>query len=297
MKDGSSVCAGRFEASGLPPKALRFRTRTVVQVTLIRPGTGTVDEGWISDQFDAGLAKLNDYLVTAGAVTQDPAVGPITRLDLPPVVLCLLGDVRDEHPDPGFFLLHAGEQVEANPVSLAQAEHMANLVSKQHSDGHPFWLLGEALVETRGALDRGRAAHAVIEAGIAFEVLVAALVRELAALDGLTAAQVGGILDAGLKNVLTDHLPKMAALTIDLDDPGNIFGAWRVNTYDLRNRVVHEGYRPPLSEARQAAYSVKAAVDHVGLELAKHERTRDIGLMIAAPADYQDDGDDSPSGS
>jgi hypothetical protein len=27
-------------------------------------------------------------------------------------------------------------------------------------------------------------------------------------------------------------------------------------------------------------------VDHVGLELAKDERTRDIGLMVAAPRDY-----------
>jgi hypothetical protein len=280
-----------------PSKKLQFlETRTVVQLTLIRPGPDAVDEEWLSDQFDAGLAKLNDYLVTVGAVTQDPAIGPISARDLPPAVICLVGEVTEEHPDPGFFLLHVGEQVEAEAVSFAQAEHMAHLVAKQHSDGHPFWLLGEALAETRRALDRGRPAHVVIEAGIAFEVLVSALVRELAALNGLPAEKVEGILDAGLKNVLIDHLPKLAGLCIDLNDPENIFGAWYVHAYDLRNRVVHGGYRPSLAEARQAANSVKAVVDHVGLELAAHERTREIGQMIAVPRpDYQPESHPSKS--
>jgi hypothetical protein len=184
------------------------------------------------------------------------------------------------------FILHIDNQVGANLISPEQAEHIGNLVGKQHAGGHPFWLLGEGLVETRRALGRGRAAHAVIEAGIAFEVLVAALVRELSALEGVPPDEVERILNAGLKNVVTDHLPRLTGLTVDLDDKSNIFGSWWSNTYVLRNRVVHEGHRPSLSEARQAVLSVKAAVDHIGLELAKHDKTREVGLMIAAEPIY-----------
>jgi hypothetical protein len=267
-------------------KARWTEARTVLQLTRIQPAPAQVNEEWLSDQFDAGVRKLNDYLVSAAAVTQDRAVGPVSRQDFPMVVPYFLGDIFEQHPPLSMFILHVDQQVGANPVSPGQADHIKNLVAKQHAGGHPFWLLGEALVETRRALGRGRAAHAVIEAETAFEVLVGALVRELVALDRLPTSRVEGIRNAGLKNVLVDHLPQLSGLHVDLEDRDNVFGAWWTNAYLLRNRVVHEGYRPTLPEAWEAANYVKAVVDHVGLELAKDERTRDIGLMVAAPRDY-----------
>jgi hypothetical protein len=96
-------------------------TVAVVQLTRLVAAPGDADNGWYSDQFDVALAKLNEFLVAVAAVSLDPAIGPVSRLDLPIGAVLLVSSVESHSPpEMSLFLLNYGAQGEAN---LLTAEH------------------------------------------------------------------------------------------------------------------------------------------------------------------------------
>lgn len=241
------------------------------------------DNDWFSDQFDVALAKLNEFLIAVAAVSGDPAIGPVSRLDLPLAAVLLAGPVDSgAPPEVSIFLLNYGPQGQADLLSPEQAEHISNIVAKQHGDGHPFFSLGEALVEARRAGSRGRVAHAVLELGTAFELLVSTVVREVGAINGLDDQKVQGVLTSGLKNVLEHHLPKLIGVDVDLLDPQNVFGRWNRDAYVLRNAVVHEGLRPVWSQLQDASKAVEMVIETVARALKSRAETELLGQMLAS---------------
>lgn len=265
------------------PDSIRGQeTRTVVQLTRIDAFAD--EESWISDEFDAGLQKLNELLVVVASVVEDPSVGPLARADLPMAVPYLLGPVDDPEPElQSYFLLHWGPQGDAELLTQPQVDRLTAISARQHGQGHPFFQVAEALVETRRARLRGRYAQAVLESGTAFELMVSAVVREVGPWRGKDGNRVSGILYAGLKNILTEHFGSLVGSTVDLDDPTNVFGAWHGTAYELRNRVVHRGYRPTEREVDDCIAAVKEVIDHVSLSLAADPDTHDVGVMLAIP--------------
>jgi len=154
------------------------------------------------------------------------------------------------------------------------------------------------MVEMRRALARGRHAHAALELGIAFELLIATIVREVGPLRGDCEAKVARILDAGLKNVLKDHLPRLTGLAVDLDNVENVVGRWRRDAYDLRNRVIHSGYRPTYAEVNRAREAVGAVIDALYAALRSDPVTEELSGMLSTPASGTDSssssGEDDP---
>ena len=258
--------------------------RTAVQLTRISTAPSGIDpEGWVSDQFDLGLSKLNELLIATAAVARDSNIGPISRADLPMAVPFLLGPADGSAPtEKSLMLLHYGAQGKADDMSDEALSHAFNLAARQHGAGHPFFAMGEAMVESRRAFTRGRYGHAVLEMGVAFEVLVATVVREGGQARGYSPQKIQGILDAGLKNILTDHMPKLLGSAVDLDDPSTPFGQWSRDAYALRNNVVHRGHRPGEPEAAMARVAIHGVIDHIADRLSADQATSHLGPLLAA---------------
>lgn len=273
------------------PSTLRgIEWRCVVQVTRIERVAFPQDEQrsenvtyeWLSDQFEIALTKLNELLVAAAAVSRDPAIGPIAPPELPPAVPFIASRIGEN--DPGLrslLLLHPGPQGKADDLSDDEVQHIFNITARQHGPGHPFFPMGEAMTEARRALARGRSAQAVLELGIAFELLVATLVRELGPRRGYDVQKIEGVLDAGLKNILQDHVPKLVQVDVDLGDATTEFGEWWMHAYLLRNRIVHRGYRPSVSEAEQARAAVHGVIELVATQLGG-DSEQDLAALLAS---------------
>jgi hypothetical protein len=266
--------------------------RAVVQITRISAAPTSTDEEagelWVSDEFDEGLSELNEFLVTLASVAREPAIGPITRFDLPPAVVFFMSPLTlDDEPDvdapapkSAALLLHHGNFGVAADIPDPVLHHVMNVQSMQRGPGHPFFGYAEAMVSARRSLAQGRAAAAILESGTAMEVLVSATIREVAPLRGMTSQKAQNILDGSFKSRLEHHLGPLTGLTVDLSSSTNTVGAWYLGGYQSRNDVVHRGHRPELAEARAAVREVEGVVRDLGRALQADPATQSIGGLL-----------------
>ena len=90
---------------------------------------------------------------------------------------------------------------------------------------------------------------AVMEVETAFEVLVDEAVARFYRGQGLKESEIRNKLEAGLMNLLKDHVPKSCGKPF-LDTPE--YTDWKQYLYDLRNAVVHDGASINAEEAKKA---------------------------------------------
>jgi hypothetical protein len=263
--------------------------RAVAQITRIAPSDAEGGEAWLSDQFDASLNELNQFLVVLAAVTQDPSIGPIAVQELPSAVVFFteamsIEDLEQTHvaPEPSLLMIHPGTEGLAPTISEEQLHRARAVHALQHGPGHPFFPYAEAMVSARHALLHGRNAQAVLEAGTAIEILASAVIREVATRRGLDQERVQAIREQGLRNRLDPHLGTLVGISIDLNRSNDAVGRWYNGAYRLRNRIVHEGYRPSVNEASDALREARDFVATVGRGLYENSDTREIGELLVA---------------
>ena len=90
---------------------------------------------------------------------------------------------------------------------------------------------------------------AVMEVETAFEVLVDEAVARFYRGQGLKESEIMSKLEAGLMNLLKDHIPKSCGEPF-LDKPE--YTDWKQYLYDLRNAVVHDGAQVNAEQAAKA---------------------------------------------
>src|SRR3990172_3839358 len=99
---------------------------------------------------------------------------------------------------------------------------------------------------------------AVVEAETAFETLVENIVARYYRKAGLSEPDIDAKLNAGLKNLLKDHIPSCC---------GEVFVGtqehtdWETDLYDLRNAVVHSGASADADKAARALAAAERALD------------------------------------
>ncbi len=99
---------------------------------------------------------------------------------------------------------------------------------------------------------------AVVEAESAFEVSVHEIVSRYYRNGGVSPAKIDNILDAGLKNLLQDHVPKSCGKQFVGTEE---HGVWEARLYDLRNKIVHQGVSVTADDARNALAAAERALE------------------------------------
>lgn len=120
----------------------------------------------------------------------------------------------------------------------------------------------------------------MLEAGVAFEVFASTVVREVRNLRAYDSESTARVLECGFKNIVGDHLSTAAGIDVDLSDVSTPLGHWWRSAYLLRNRVVHQGYKPTQSEAEAALAATADAIGHVAAGLANSADTRGVSALI-----------------
>lgn len=107
---------------------------------------------------------------------------------------------------------------------------------------------------------------AVVEAEIAFEVNIDELVTKYYRNEGWSAFEIDNIMKAGLKNLLTDHIPKSCG------EPFVGTGehtAWERDLYSLRNRIIHDGVAVTAMETQKALDAAEKALEWISEQASK----------------------------
>lgn len=102
---------------------------------------------------------------------------------------------------------------------------------------------------------------AVVEAETAFETLVDQTVVEHYRAQGASDAEIDNKMQAGLKNLIKDHLPRCCS-----EQPfvGTMeHSTWENDLYSLRNAVVHNGASVDADEARKALDAAEKALQWI----------------------------------
>ncbi|MFD7985469.1 hypothetical protein ACFV4M_19140 [Kitasatospora indigofera] len=136
-------------------------------------------------------------------------------------------------------------------------------------DGNPFFLWLEWIQEARRALTvDGDYALAVVLANTASEVFLDALLSLLLWDSGADPESAAGYFEEGkVTRRLKSNFPSLLGGNWSLDAPGPI-ASWFKQSFQLRHRVVHGGYRPTRAEAAKAVQLVYSLENYCYTRLA-----------------------------
>jgi tetratricopeptide (TPR) repeat protein len=255
---------------------------TVVKAERIVPSRiGEFDESWLREQFHVVLSKLNNQLLALGAAAGNHRIHPVHEVELPSVILGWQQDLRDlGDPDrpPRLFLLflHPGQE-------RVSTDHDATIINRamgisDHLGHGPFSRAMEFLYAAQRSAETGRAAHAVLEAGTAVELLVDGVVRAIGKANVWTDERLENVLvKTPFRSRYVDHFARALGLSVDESklrpDPVD---AWLDGGYELRNQVAHSGYQPTDAEAVDALSQASSL-----LQFAAERAARDPALGIS----------------
>ncbi|MBM7846283.1 hypothetical protein [Herpetosiphon giganteus] len=122
-------------------------------------------------------------------------------------------------------------------------------------------LYEELLISARYYLSISNWRMACVEIQTCFEVFVSEIVREYYVKKGKTLNQITNILDCGLKNLIKDHMNKVLSKQFDTNNP--IYNDWLNKTYNIRNKIVHEGYQVAYEEAIESILAVEESLEYL----------------------------------
>lgn len=237
-------------------------------------------------ELDVVLDDLNDYIIALGLVTNDARRRPVAVGDLPflcPVVL--EGVPMAEGQRVGANFIYPIHDVTQGPhavpeVSDEQFKHAALLSRDAFTKAMPFWPFYEFMFRCHSDAVLNRFAEATVSLGTAIEVLFATIVRVAGPMIGEEDSKTRAVLDCPLRSLVEHHLSRYCHTPVDLGSTENPFGRWWAEGYALRNRVVHEGYRPKEAEFDTAYGAASALIAAVKQGLKNDPRTAALGEAL-----------------
>lgn len=245
-------------------------------------------------EFDAGLADLNDLLVALGLSGHELSIGPIHIGDLPAMVPVIVERIGRGEGDRrvGWSELH---HLHFQWPDIAPGEREPEVIRDAVAIFNDIQTVGEPLLPffelwRRSEVDdaAGRHSQAILALGTAIEVLVSTLIREIGSRRGVNVDKILGPNGPGLKNLVVDHLPKYVGAPIsmgDLEDRGHAVGWWWIDGYELRNRVAHQGERADGGDVEEAVMAARHLIEWLGEQITKQADVSDLGnrpFMVGA---------------
>jgi hypothetical protein len=239
-------------------------------------------------ELDSCLSYLNSFLLALGLARNDPSIAPVARGDLPrlcPVILetAPMESARNAVSYP--YQIHG-----INPHKHAttrtfqemdDSERLAvDLARDVYFTDEPWFLYYELMQQAVAGYDEHRDRAPVLALGTAIEVLFAIAIRQAALAHGETEEAIAAILDYPLRNQIEHHLPRYVNCVVSTTDTTNAFGRWWQGGYELRNKVVHDGYRPTRTEIKAALEDAMALADVLSAGLASDPTTVHLSHWI-----------------
>lgn len=217
-------------------------------------------EGALNDAFDRCLDGLNELLRAYSIMTKDWRVSPLARQTVAQFVPWGAREPDAAKPrGPGVFLVNKGDPMDAPARPTLTDEQVRHLMMAVARDRQGV-VRGDPVMNAAELARRAqRAAH--VDADYAeclvwsyawIEALLDAVLLMLAWEEGVNVEESGKWQDAQLIKRVTAHLPGRLKGAWNVKQTGTAMNVWERRVARVRHRVIHEQYRPSLSEAERA---------------------------------------------
>jgi hypothetical protein len=238
--------------------------------------TGAITEETLVELFDRVLHQLNEFIAMLGFARSDPLIGTVRRTELPSHVAVML-DIPvsgARQLELSYLELH-GFAAQQTP-SEEDVSRAIDFAFRDRLVNWPFRSVVLLIHRARRDLLGGDYDQGVIALATAVELLAEATIAAVLRTQD-EAHRIPGVLQAGLTNVLRDHLaPMLRRLGADDD----VVGRWVDQCYALRKRVAHEGIRPHGTEAMRALNATMDLASTLGTALRRDPTFAHIGDQL-----------------
>lgn len=202
---------------------------------------------------DDSIVYLNDIMISYILNNSYNDVHYITKEMLDPIIIMEYVEVENWESDMCMICLNQNFPVKLSKFSNFQ--NLARVLDIATNEFNPF-ISGEMFISfSKTQFRRGFYLEAVIYAQIAVEVTIKAiyglLLKEVEAIDEDIIQQK--IEDTPFMTIVK-RLPEYLGGNWNLKDTRTEVGKWYINTYDLRNYIVHLGQLPSFDETDNAIY-------------------------------------------
>jgi hypothetical protein len=261
----------------------RQPVRTAVAISLYavdREGSYLSDEA-AQPRAKEALDALNDFLAALSMGGDDALVGPLAAGDLPVAVPYVSEVVPGYDKAPrrtdGMAGLHvwAPELLDI-PRPAAEIEQAAAMFRAWREDREPAFPVLELSHTAVRDLLAGRRRTAAITASTTIDMLIELVLRRAWLPAGLPAGELQAALEDRPREQLETHLARVLQEHIDLRDINSPPGRWWRDGFLLRNRTVHEGYRPTFAEVEASVNAARDLIVFVGARLDRRPATRGV---------------------
>jgi hypothetical protein len=227
----------------------------------------------ISKHFDTAMESLNIVLSAYRVLYRDESIHRLltemisTKCPFQYVSIPDWEFIRD----PGTF--------EYNPTR--KKDRLENYQIRQFMDylpifrdgRNPFPILEEYLLDALGHMLNGQFDWGVISAQTHIEGLLRAIFRNIRLYQGSSIDQVESELeDLSFGALIKREMPNLLGGDWNLTQGSGKVAQWYSNCYQLRNRIVHGGYRPNGQEAERAYIAAEQMKIFVHLQLRKKKQ-------------------------
>lgn len=215
--------------------------------------------------FDLMMAKLNQMISAYLVVTKDYTVYHVGHgmFEFGSVV-AEIDAVTWKTLAYGLFLLHANTSYAKPVLNHETLDQVAWFVEVIEQGLNPFILPEEMALMADRELQGGCYREAVIYAQSSVEVFLSTLLTKILEIEGKSSDAIEHLLQevSFSKRLRCEYHPRLGG-SWDVNNATSPLGAWYVNTYQLRNRVVHGGYAPTQNAAKEAVDAASALRSHV----------------------------------
>lgn len=210
----------------------------------------------LTDNFEKSLNEINNFIVSYLADNNDNLVYAITKEDLPSCCFFYIWKLnnRPRQKDVGIFSLHAIVDYEKEIITEEQFKDLSFMHGKMVSD--PAWTLGlELQVKAKKSFERSDFRISIIFLQINLESLIDSILFGIYWEEDISKNNAvrkiekmrfkDKLIEIGKKfnedwdcwNIKNNHIPTHE---------------WKLKFYDLRNQIMHEGYKPNYDETLEA---------------------------------------------
>jgi len=169
----------------------------------------------------------------------------------------------------GIFMLHFNMPYRKKALSKEEADRLVWVAAVLRDQRNPFMLSEELALSARRFSKNGFYGEAVLYAQMNVEMFLSTLLTQLLLYEGKSSEEIESILEdtAFMSMVKKEFHPRLGGYW-NPDADATKIGMWYRHAYNVRNKIVHAGYKPSADESFRAVAEAEHFRSYV-LELIK----------------------------
>ena len=207
----------------------------------------------LNQGFDIGLEKLNELILGYQLYSKDEYVYQLETEMLPPVIFtkCVNANSSDVE-ELGLMVLHTNGD---NPNKKLEPEEFYDVqkyIDMLRNNSNPLLLSERLQLSARRSFRAGFFTEAIVLLQTSIEQFLRKSYKIMLEESGVPLKELEQALDIPFMRLIRTYYSSKLNFTWDIDDNTTPVGRWYKNVYELRNKVIHEGYLPDKTDIQSA---------------------------------------------